>query len=84
MAATQGLAVIAVDPRYPSRYGGAAWQRVLPTPTVLATRHEGASVAIGRRALGHGLTTQAGAHGCGRCFHRSGGERAADAVTQIR
>ncbi len=58
MAATQGLAVIAVDPRYTSRYGGASWQRALSTPTVLATRHEGASVAIGRRALGHGLTTR--------------------------
>jgi IS605 OrfB family transposase len=60
MAHTQGLAVIAVDPRYTSRYGGTSWQRALTTPTVVATRHEGASVAIGRRALGHGLTTRAG------------------------
>jgi IS605 OrfB family transposase len=60
MAATQGLAVIAVDPRYTSRYGGASWQRALTSPTILATRHEGASVAIGRRALGHGLTTRTG------------------------
>ncbi|HET8605033.1 MAG TPA: hypothetical protein VFM09_13975, partial [Marmoricola sp.] len=60
MAATQGLAVIAVDPRYTSRYAGASWQRALSTPTILATRHEGASIAIGRRALGHGLTTRAG------------------------
>jgi IS605 OrfB family transposase len=66
MAATQGLAVIAVDPRYTSRYGGASWQRALSTPTVLATRHEGASVAIGRRALGHGLTTQVDTAGQGR------------------
>ena len=60
MARTQGLAVIAVDPRYTSRYGGASWQRNLTTPTQLATRHEGAAVAIGRRALGHGLTTRTG------------------------
>lgn len=60
MARAQGLEVIAVDPRYTSRYGGAAWQRALTTPTVVATRHEGAAVAIGRRALGHGLTTRAG------------------------
>lgn len=60
MAHTQGLAVIAVDPRYTSRYGGTSWQRALSTLTVVATRHEGASVAIGRRALGHGLTTRAG------------------------
>jgi IS605 OrfB family transposase len=66
MATTQGLAVIAVDPRYTSRYGGASWQRALSTPTILATRHEGASVAIGRRALGHGLTTRAGTAGQGR------------------
>lgn len=60
MAHTQGLSVIAVDPRYTSRYGGASWQRALSTPMVLATRHDGAAVAIGRRALGHGLTTRAG------------------------
>ncbi len=60
MAHTRGLAVIAVDPRYTSRYGGASWQRALSSPSQLATRHEGASVAIGRRALGHGLTTRAG------------------------
>lgn len=60
MAHTQGLAVIAVDPRYTSRYGGATWQRALSTPTKPATRHEGAAVAIGRRALGYGLTTRAG------------------------
>lgn len=66
MAATQGLSVIAVDPRYTSRYGGASWQRVLSTPTVLATRHEGAAVAIGRRALGHGLKTRAGRPGSPR------------------
>ena len=59
MAHAQGLAVIAVDPRYTSRYGGASWQRALSTPTIVATRHEGAAVAIGRRALGHGLTTRA-------------------------
>ncbi len=71
MAATQGLAVIAVDPRYTSRYGGASWQRALSTPTILATWHEGASVAIGRRALGHGLTTRSGrTAGSGRSRQR--------------
>jgi IS605 OrfB family transposase len=71
MAATQGLAVIAVDPRHTSRYGGASWQRALSTPTILATRHEGASVAIGRRALGHGLTTRSGrTAGSGRSRQR--------------
>jgi IS605 OrfB family transposase len=81
MARTQGLAVIAVDPRYTSKYGGASWQRALSTPTVVATRHEGASVAIGRRALGHGLTTRAGKPAAGRprqrpIPHRSDGSTA--------
>lgn len=86
MAHTQGLAVIAVDPRYTSRYGGASWQRALSTPTVVATRHEGASVAIGRRALGHGLTTRAGRrarHGKPRqrpVPHQSDGSTNRDAV----
>lgn len=66
MAHTRGLAVITVDPRYTSRYGGTSWQRALSTPTIVATRHEGASVAIGRRALGHGLTTRAGRPGSPR------------------
>jgi IS605 OrfB family transposase len=62
MAATAGLTVIAVDPRYTSRIGGRDWQRVLaggPTATpatqTSVTRHQGAAVAIGRRALAHGL-----------------------------
>ena len=87
MAHTQGLAVIAVDPRYTSRYGGAAWQRVLSTPTVVATRHEGASVAIGRRALGHGLTTQAGRSGLPRqrpVPHQSDGSSARTRAGQGR
>jgi IS605 OrfB family transposase len=87
MAATQGLAVIAVDPRYTSRYGGASWQRVLSTPTVVATRHEGASVAIGRRALGHGLTTRAGRPGSPRqrpVPHQRDGSRPRTRVGQGR
>jgi IS605 OrfB family transposase len=87
MAATQGLAVIAVDPRYTSRYGGASWQRALTSPTVIVTRHEGAAVAIGRRALGHGLTARAGRRtvGSGRSRrrpvpHQSDGSTGRDAV----
>ena len=87
MAATQGLAVIAVDPRYTSRYGGASWQRALTTPTIVATRHEGASVAIGRRALGHGLTTKAGRPGSPRqrlVPHQSDGSSARTRAGQGR
>jgi IS605 OrfB family transposase len=63
MATTAGLAVITVDPRYTSKIGGRDWQRVLtggptanPTSQTNVTRHEGAAVAIGRRALALGLT----------------------------
>ena len=63
MASTAGITVLTVDPRYTSRVGGRDWQRVLtggPTATpalqTSVTRHDGAAVAIGRRALAHGLT----------------------------
>jgi IS605 OrfB family transposase len=63
MATTAGVAVIAVDPRYTSKIGGRDWRRVLaggPTATPISqtsvTRHDGAAVAIGRRALALGLT----------------------------
>ena len=58
MAAKAGLAVIAVDPRYTSRFGGASWQQMLTSPTRVVTRHEGAAVAIGRRGQGLGLTAR--------------------------
>jgi IS605 OrfB family transposase len=63
MATTAGIAVVTVDPRYTSRVGGRDWQRVLTGgPTAKrtlqtgVTRHDGAAVAIGRRALALGLT----------------------------
>lgn len=67
MTATAGLTLVSVDPRYTSKVGGKAWQRLWRRPTSpttqagapasqsFATRHEGAAVAIGRRALAHGL-----------------------------
>jgi IS605 OrfB family transposase len=53
MAAQQGVAVIAVDPAYTSRWGAQHWQRPTSTPTRKTTRHEAASIVIGRRALGY-------------------------------
>lgn len=53
MAAERGIAVIAVDPAYTSRWGAQHWQRPLSTPRREITRHDAAAVAIGRRALGH-------------------------------
>jgi IS605 OrfB family transposase len=53
MAAEQGIAIVAVDPAYTSRWGAQHWQKPLTTPTRKTTRHDAAAVAIARRALGH-------------------------------
>jgi IS605 OrfB family transposase len=53
MATEHGIALVAVDPAYTSRWGAQHWQQPLTTPTRTTTRHDAAAVAIGRRALGH-------------------------------
>ncbi|WSF53227.1 transposase [Streptomyces canus] len=53
MAAEQDIAVVAVDPAYTSRWGAQHWQQPLATTTRKISRHDAASIAIGRRALGH-------------------------------
>jgi IS605 OrfB family transposase len=53
MAAEQDIAIVAVDPAYTSRWGAQHWQQPLTTPTRQVSRHDAASIAIGRRALGH-------------------------------
>jgi len=53
MAAERGLAIVAVDPAYTSVWGAQHWQKPLATPRRKTTRHDAASIAIGRRALGH-------------------------------
>jgi IS605 OrfB family transposase len=53
MCAEAGLGVIAVDPAYTSMWGAQHWQAPLSSPRRPASRHAAASVAIGRRALGH-------------------------------
>ncbi|MFJ6854581.1 IS200/IS605 family accessory protein TnpB-related protein [Streptomyces sp. NPDC091271] len=53
MAAEHGLAIVAVDPAYTSRWGGQHWQKPLTTPRRRMSRHDAAGIAIGRRALGH-------------------------------
>ncbi|MFF5212626.1 hypothetical protein [Streptosporangium sp. NPDC000396] len=52
MCAEAGLGVIAVDPAYTSLWGAEHWQKPLTTARRPASRHQAASVAIGRRALG--------------------------------
>ncbi|MGW6924884.1 IS200/IS605 family accessory protein TnpB-related protein [Streptomyces sp. NPDC054950] len=53
MADQTGIAVIAVDPAYTSRWGAQHWQKPLTSTTRTTTRHDAAAVAIGRRAQGH-------------------------------
>jgi hypothetical protein len=54
MAASRGIAVVAVDPAYTSRWGGQHWQQPLQAryPRKTITRHHAACVVLGRRALG--------------------------------
>ncbi|MGW0394241.1 hypothetical protein ACWDYJ_25815 [Streptomyces sp. NPDC003042] len=62
MAHHAGLVVVAVDPAYTSRWGAQHWKQPLQqqSKTTLATGHHAAAVAIGRRALGHGLRRRPG------------------------
>ncbi|MFC9394501.1 IS200/IS605 family accessory protein TnpB-related protein [Streptomyces sp. NPDC057027] len=53
MAAEQGLSIVAVDPAYTSLWGDQHWRKPLTSNKRKTTRHDAASVAIGRRALGH-------------------------------
>ncbi|MGH3378857.1 MAG: IS200/IS605 family accessory protein TnpB-related protein, partial [Actinoallomurus sp.] len=53
MAAEHGLAIVAIDPAYTSRWGAQHWQKPLTTPHRTITRHDAAGIAIGRRALGY-------------------------------
>ncbi|KAB8182694.1 transposase [Nonomuraea phyllanthi] len=53
MADATGIAIIAVDPAYTSTWGAQHWQKPLTSKTRKTTRHDAASIAIGRRAQGH-------------------------------
>ncbi|MEV7872164.1 IS200/IS605 family accessory protein TnpB-related protein [Streptomyces sp. NPDC088124] len=53
MAAEHDLTIVAVDPAYTSRWGAQHWRKPLTTPRRRTTRHDAASIAIGRRAQGH-------------------------------
>jgi len=54
MAANRGIAVVAIDPGWTSKWGAAYWQRPLQAkyPNRKITRHHAACVVLGRRALG--------------------------------
>ncbi|MFE2098915.1 hypothetical protein [Streptomyces sp. NPDC059468] len=62
MAYHVGLVVVAVDPAYTSRWGGQHWTTPLKQQSkkTTVTRHHAAGLAIGRRALGHGIRRRPG------------------------
>ncbi|MGI5135180.1 IS200/IS605 family accessory protein TnpB-related protein [Streptomyces sp. CA-106110] len=53
MAAELGITIIAVDPAYTSRWGAQHWHKPPTGKNRKTSRHDAASIAIGRRALGH-------------------------------
>jgi hypothetical protein len=73
MTHNAGLAVIAVDPAYTSRWGAEHWLAPLrhqaPVPV---TGHHAAAVVIGRRALGHRARRREGVTGGGQRTSRRG------------
>ena len=84
MASNAGLAVIAVDPAYTSRWGAGHWlgplrERVSPVP---ASGHHAAAVVIGRRALGHRARRRAGVTGGGQRTSRRRAAPRAPAATR--
>jgi len=87
MAANAGLAVIAVDPAYTSRWGAEHWlgplrERVSPVP---ASGHHAAAVVIGRRALGYRARRRVGVTGGGqRTSRRRAAPRAPAAKARTR
>ncbi|MFH9570403.1 IS200/IS605 family accessory protein TnpB-related protein [Streptomyces sp. NPDC017454] len=74
MADQTGITVIAVDPAYTSRWGAQHWQKPLTSQTRITTRHDAASIAIGRRAQGYPVrrrTAPPRTHQSDGCGHRT-------------
>ncbi|MEU4985602.1 IS200/IS605 family accessory protein TnpB-related protein [Streptomyces sp. NPDC021969] len=74
MADATGITIIAVDPAYTSRWGAQHWQNPLTSTTRKTTRHDAASIAIGRRAQGYPIrrrTAPPRTHQSDGCGHRT-------------
>ncbi|MFC4006384.1 IS200/IS605 family accessory protein TnpB-related protein [Nonomuraea purpurea] len=52
MASEVGVSIVAVDPAYTSQWGAQHWQQPMAASCRTVTRHDAASIAIARRALG--------------------------------
>jgi IS605 OrfB family transposase len=80
MATEAAISIIAVDPAYTSKWGAQHWQKPLTATHPQTTRHHAASVAIGRRALGHRIrrrTAPPRPHQSDVAGHRTGQARPA-------
>ncbi|WKX09347.1 transposase [Streptomyces sp. NL15-2K] len=74
MAAEQDLSIVAVDPAYTSVWGDEHWRKPLTSKTRKMSRHDAASIAVGRRALGHPIrrrTAPPRTHQSDGCGHRT-------------
>ncbi|MEV0305346.1 IS200/IS605 family accessory protein TnpB-related protein [Streptomyces prasinus] len=74
MADRTGITVIAVDPAYTSKWGAQHWQKPLTSKNRRTTRHDAASIAIGRRAQGYPIrrrTAPPRTHRSDGCGHRT-------------
>jgi biotin carboxylase len=77
MATNNGVAVIAVDPAYTSRWGAEHWLDALEQISPEASGHHAAALVIGRRGLGHRARRRETCDST-RAVHRE--KRAADSV----
>jgi IS605 OrfB family transposase len=85
MATEAGIAIIAVDPAYTSRWGAEHWVTPTSTSARKTTRHEAASLVIGRRAQGHPArrrTPPPARHQSDDVRHRSAQARPRDPVRE--
>jgi hypothetical protein len=64
MAAEAGITVAVVDPAYTSKWGAQHWVKPTSTPAHKTTRHEAASLVIGRRAQGFRARRRTSPPGC--------------------
>ncbi|WP_159685139.1 transposase [Streptomyces sp. Tu 2975] len=74
MADATGITIVAVDPAYTSKWGAQHWQKPLTHATRKTTRHDAASIAIGRRAQGYPVrrrTALPRTHQSDGCGHRT-------------
>ena len=72
MTANAGLAVIAVDPAYTTRWGAEHWLAPLQHNHPELTGRHAAALVTGRRALGHRARRRAGVTGGGQRTSRRG------------